>query len=365
MRIVRSLRLASLLALAAPVALTVAACDHVERTNVDPARELWATAGDAIRTRTTELRTRQQALAGRIGALEVPDGTEDARLAATITELQGQVGALDQACTAVEGSLRQVTADVEFALSKPNKIAAKQVVDTGLASFGAAADEAKRALDAVTPQVATAEALVQRLLDGIAAEVKRLGDLATSGGTADFSDIDFKVGTAELDFSHPASKATLERLVNFARACDQLRFNLTGHTSREGAPAVNKALSLARAEAVKGYLVSAGIDAVKIGKTDGLGSAQTMVDEPEPGSPAEAAMAPDELDNRRRKNRRVTVQVTAPCTTPVATPPTAPPPPAADAIPPGAPRGNLPPAVERTGNAQPTNPARPVRGTNP
>lgn len=364
MRIVASLRLGVLLALAT---LAVAGCDLKERRNVDPARETWAASGDAIRNRATDLRARQQALAARIAALQVPDGTEDATLAAAITELQGTIAAVDQACATTEQVLAQATAEAEVALAKPNKLAAQKIVDNGLASFEAAASAAKSALDLVGPKVDNAEALMKRLLDGIAAEVKRLSDLAATGGAADFSDIDFAVGASDFDFTHPASKATLERLVAFARSCDQLQFNITGHTSREGKPAGNKALSLARAEAVKTYLVSAGIPAGRITKTDGLGSEHTMVDEPEPGSPAEAAMAPDELEARRRKNRRITVMVTVPCTTPavvppVALPPSDPPPPAAEAIPPGAPRGVAPGSPRRT--AAPGAPAAPaVPGT--
>lgn len=345
------------------------ACDHVERSNLDPAREKWSSAGEDIRKRTVDLRTRQQALAGRIGALKVPDGTEDARLTEAITQLQAQVPSLDAAVAGAERALAQGTQEVEVALSKPNKLVAQQIVDDKLAKYDEAADEAGRALDAITPQIVTAEGLMQRLLDMIAAEVRRLDNLAATGGTADFSDIDFKAGSAEFDFTHPASKATLLRLTAFAGACDQLRFGLSGHTSREGSPSANKALSLARADAVKKYLVDGGVAAAKITGTAGLGPTRPLVEEPAPGSPEEAAMPPDALADLRRKNRRVTVEVSVPCTTPVATPPAAPPPgapggPAAgDAIPPGAGRGE-PVRVERVdpgvAPARPADPARPL-----
>lgn len=361
-RIVDSLRVGVLLALAT---LAVVGCDLKERANADPARDLWTASGDAIRNRATDLRGRQQALVGRIAALSVPDGTEDAALAAAITELQGTVGSLDQACGAAERVLAQATSETEVALSKPNKLAAQKIVENGLASFEAAAGAAKSALEAVTPKVDNAEALMKRLQDGVAAEVKRLADLAATGGAADFADLGFLAGTADFDFTHPATKATLGRLVTFARSCDELRFGLTGHTSREGKPAANKALSLARAEAIKQYLVSAGIAAAKIVKTEGLGSDHTMVDEPEPGTPAEAEMAPDELEARRRKNRRITVLVTAPCTTPAAAPTATPPiapPPAGDAIPPGAPRGVAPGSPRRTAAPGATAPHAPAPG---
>ncbi|HVV87042.1 MAG TPA: OmpA family protein, partial [Kofleriaceae bacterium] len=311
---------------AALAALAVPACDHVERSNSDPARERWSKEGDDIRVRATDLRTREQALAGRINALAVPAGTEDAGLADTIAQLKTRLDPMDQACLAVEQALTRVTGEVELALSKPDKLAAKRTVDTGLATFDAAADTAKSVLDDVTPQVATAEALMQRLADGAKAEQKRFDTLATSGGSLELSEIDFKPGTADLDLSHADGKATLDHLVAFAGACDGLRFSITGHTSREGKPAANKALSLARADAVKAYLTTAGVAPAKISATAGVGGNQPLVDEPEPGTPEEAAMPPGELAARRDKNERISVKVETPCTAPTAQPPTEPPP---------------------------------------
>src|SRR5688572_14021755 len=106
-RLAASLRVGVLLG--AFLASAASACHHVERTNLDPAREQWSTAGEDIRRRTVELRTRQQALVGRIGALKVPDGTEDPRLVEAISQLKAQVESLETAVAAVERELSQAT----------------------------------------------------------------------------------------------------------------------------------------------------------------------------------------------------------------------------------------------------------------
>ena len=106
-------------------------------------------------------------------------------------------------------------------------------------------------------------------------------------------------------------------------------------------PAKNKALSLSRADAVKTYLIAQGVPADAVARTAGLGSATSLVDEPDPGTPAEAAMPPEQLELIRRKNRRVNVEVITPCpATPTAAAPTAPP----TGAPPTPP---TPPTVER------------------
>jgi outer membrane protein OmpA-like peptidoglycan-associated protein len=351
-RLAASFRVALCLAFAAPLGALAAGCDHVERSNVDPARELWATEGGAMRARSSELRTRQQAIAGRIGALVVPDGVEDKALAASIDALRGQLEGLDRVTAEAERAMTQTTAEVEVALSKPNKIVAKQIVDAGLARFATAVAEASRALEAVTPQVAAVERNVQRLLDGQAAERRRLEGLAATGGSADLADLAWKPGTAELDRSIASSTAALDRVVALAGACDQLRFTLTGHVARGGTAAASRSLSLARADAVKAYLTAAGVAAAKIAGTDGAGATRPAIEEPEPGSPAEAALTPEDREARRRRNQRITLTVTVPCTAPAA------------AVPAGPGAGTVAPTpgagVDRA-PTQPVSPTRPVR----
>lgn len=323
------------------LALAAGACDHKERSNANPAAEAWTVADGAMTKRMSLLRDRQKLLAGRAAVLAIPEGTEDATLTSTIADVQGQLAAIDAACNAAEGALTQARADATAALATPDRIAAARQVSASAAAFEASAKAADGTMDQVEPRIVTGEQIMSRLQARIAAEVARLRRLATEGGSEDFSDIDFQVGSAEFDFTHPASKATLERLVKFGASCPELRFALTGYTSKEGVPAKNKALSLSRADAVKTYLVAQGVPADAIARTAGLGSATSLVDEPDPGTPAEAAMPPEQLELIRRKNRRVNVEVITPCpATPTAAAPTAPP----TGAPPTPP---TPPTVER------------------
>lgn len=291
----------------------LAACDHKERSNANPAQVSAEAADRTMARRVSELRSRQTQLAGRIGALAVPDGTEDATLAATIAEVQGQVGTIDAACNAVDAAAEQARASARVALAAPDRIAAQRQIDAGNAAFEQAAMAADAALNQVEPKIIAGEQIMKRLLAQVASEVARLQRLATDGGNADFSDINFNAGTAEFDFTRPPSKASLERLVRFGGACPELRIAITGHTSKEGNAAQNRTLSLSRADAVKGYLVAQGVKAEVVARTAGLGSTQTAVDEPDPGTPAEAAMPPAQLEMIRSRNRRVNVEVITPC----------------------------------------------------
>ena len=71
----------------------------------------------------------------------------------------------------------------------------------------------------------------------------------------------FKQGTAEL---LPESAPALDRLVADLRAAPALRLRIAGHTDRLGEPGKNQVLSEQRAEAVRAYLVKAGVAAARL-----------------------------------------------------------------------------------------------------
>jgi OOP family OmpA-OmpF porin len=73
------------------------------------------------------------------------------------------------------------------------------------------------------------------------------------------------------------------------------KIKVTGHTDSTGSPDYNKKLSLRRAEAVRDYLVSLGVDPSKM-EVSGEGEANPIAD--------------NSTKEGRAKNRRVEVDVT-------------------------------------------------------
>ncbi len=91
------------------------------------------------------------------------------------------------------------------------------------------------------------------------------------------------------------SDAILDRVVNIVKETPSIKhIEIRGFTSSEGIAAKNKALSQARAEAVMAYLVGHGIPKDKL-NAKGFG----------PDNP----IAPNDTEENREKNRRVTFEV--------------------------------------------------------
>jgi outer membrane protein OmpA-like peptidoglycan-associated protein len=93
----------------------------------------------------------------------------------------------------------------------------------------------------------------------------------------------------------PVSDAILDRVVNIVKETASIKhIEIRGFTSSEGIAAKNKALSQARAEAVMAYLIAHGIPKEKL-NAKGFG----------PDNP----IAPNDTEENREKNRRVTFEV--------------------------------------------------------
>jgi outer membrane protein OmpA-like peptidoglycan-associated protein len=104
--------------------------------------------------------------------------------------------------------------------------------------------------------------------------------------------IQFEKGSAKLA---KISDAILDRVVNIVKESPNIKhIEIRGFTSSEGIVAKNKALSQARAEAVMGYLIAHGIPKEKL-NAKGFG----------PDNP----VAPNDTEENREKNRRVTFEV--------------------------------------------------------
>ena len=92
----------------------------------------------------------------------------------------------------------------------------------------------------------------------------------------------------------PEGKAKLDDLANKVRAINLEVVIAIGHTESIGSDAYNQKLSVRRAEAVKAYLVSKGIEPNRI-YTEGKGKSQPIAD--------------NRTAEGRAKNRRVEIEV--------------------------------------------------------
>jgi outer membrane protein OmpA-like peptidoglycan-associated protein len=96
----------------------------------------------------------------------------------------------------------------------------------------------------------------------------------------------FALGSARLD---PKSRLILDSIVDIIRRCPGLVIEVSGHTDSDGSKSTNQHLSEKRAESVKSYLTSSGIEANRI-VTVGYGESKPVV----PNNTAE-----NKLRNRR------------------------------------------------------------------
>lgn len=92
----------------------------------------------------------------------------------------------------------------------------------------------------------------------------------------------------------PASFKTLDEAVAVLSKYPEIKIEISGHTSSEGDAAHNQKLSQERADAVKQYMVSKGIDEKRV-QTRGAGSSEPVADEKQPGG--------------KEKNRRIEFKV--------------------------------------------------------
>jgi OOP family OmpA-OmpF porin len=107
-----------------------------------------------------------------------------------------------------------------------------------------------------------------------------------------FDHLNFESGTTQLT---PDSNKTVSDLAQVLKAYPNAQVQIVGHTDNTGTAAANQVLSMARAEAVKGMLVSQGVGADRI-STQGFG--------------ADRPVASNDTEDGRARNRRIELNVT-------------------------------------------------------
>ncbi|MDN7425264.1 OmpA family protein [Burkholderia sp. AU45388] len=111
----------------------------------------------------------------------------------------------------------------------------------------------------------------------------------------------FPFAKSSVDSMLPGGRAELDAAIAKIRAeASMTNIDVVGHTDRIGSDESNHALALARAETVKRYLVTHGIDAARI-RAEGVGSSQPVSHCPPGETPAVISCL--------QKDRRVTITV--------------------------------------------------------
>jgi outer membrane protein OmpA-like peptidoglycan-associated protein len=111
------------------------------------------------------------------------------------------------------------------------------------------------------------------------------------GDKIELKNLLFVTGSHQIE---PSSYPMLDQLANYLVRNPTVYLTIHGHTDNVGEVTANKNLSLARADAVRSYLISKGVDGARI-KTLGHGST--------------IPKAPNNTEEGRRQNRRVEIEI--------------------------------------------------------
>jgi outer membrane protein OmpA-like peptidoglycan-associated protein len=115
---------------------------------------------------------------------------------------------------------------------------------------------------------------------------------AEAGSAVILKDVNFKVGTAELEGE--VTQNTLKEIAEFLLNQPSLVVRINGHTDNLGDPTLSKELSIQRATAVRNYLVANGVSFEKL-RISGWGGTKPI--------------ASNATEAGRAKNRRVELTV--------------------------------------------------------
>jgi len=121
----------------------------------------------------------------------------------------------------------------------------------------------------------------------VTADASSLNDEINKTGHVAVYGIHFDTGKSAI---LPESEDSLKQILALLTQNAALKIRVEGHTDNQGTPAANQTLSEKRAQAVMGWLIANGVDAVRL-TAKGLGQTDPVAD--------------NSTDDGRAKNRRV------------------------------------------------------------
>jgi outer membrane protein OmpA-like peptidoglycan-associated protein len=281
------------------------------RNDLSAAQQTGTLSTDVLSQRQADILSRQQQLDALRQSLESDTATRTERdrqqheaVAAALARRQqadAEAAALRQKAEAAEQQAQAAQAEAQQANAQAQQANAQaqqanvqaQQAQAAAQQAQAAAQETQAQLDQTKQLLAERDAEARRLR--IQNELARIAStrseqrgiiVTLSGG------ILFDTGKTSLK---PGAKATLTRIARQLQTDPSLKIAVEGHTDNVGTAAKNQALSEKRANAVRDYLVSAGIASDHITAT---------------GRGREAPIATNKTAAGRQQNRRVELVIT-------------------------------------------------------
>lgn len=279
------------------------------RTERDVRTVAWAKTAAQHTTETETLKQRYVALRDKVHAAKLIDPYSDS--AQLHQKLELQLTELSEELARLQTVLAEGQSKVSSALTSKDTVALISAVDHADGDWQVEHDKIAANLRSAEGQLPELARLLNA--DAQSAEAMKPEIIARRLGTSVFDKIWFVADTAEFMIDKPATQSALATLVAVTEVCPELRMNITGHTAKTGDADENLKLSLARAQAVRGYLLKHGAKSTQIVKVMGVGGSQPLESEVEPGSAEERAADPLVLERVRTRNRRISVSVTRAC----------------------------------------------------
>ena len=153
--------------------------------------------------------------------------------------------------------------------------AAREEAEKKAAVEAAAAAEAAKLREAAAAEEASLAAGQAARADLVARLNRVLPTRETSRGiVAEIAGVQFAVGAATLNAD---AKVALARFAGIVGIYPSMQFRVEGHTDTTGSAETNRTLSLARANSVRDYLATQGVEAERISVV-GLGPDQPVAD---------------------------------------------------------------------------------------